>query len=267
MKEEKHKTSALGPDGNRGAQTESGCQRPSESVGWIRNPDSPSQASSITGRIALRSVALACIAVVCIGLSLSLYHGLLEPPTDEPPIEAERCWTAAEIARSFDGWEGLTKQERMAVVQAYADRESVRLGLTSRPVAVAAWEPSDIWGVSYDRYFVVNEGHLMEDWTGWEIARAVAHEVFHLFQHAILDDEVDLPETDIATSSFPDEQTVDEWKQDRAQRSDSYIDYWFSSTEQSARAYAWQAERRLKTESYRAGYEPERFAENLMLDD
>lgn len=169
-------------------------------------------------------------------------------------LSEQDCWEAAEIACSLDEWGSLPERERIAVLQAIADKEAAALLLPGRPIVASGALPENTWGRCQNGYrIIVNERLLIDEENGWGLANTAAHETYHSFQYAVVNGEYageDIP------SCYPDSRTADEWGDELSDYQSSGREYWDQEVEASARAYAEDAVSRIREEArVEGGYE------------
>ena len=202
----------------------------------------------------LAVLLLAIMALLSGGLALNYFDSSLVSRPTEPRVDAAECWSSSAIAKELDSWPMLSREECILVLQAAADSEAERLLLPFRPtVSTGPMEPGILGQYVGSYSIVINEDFPQDDDSGWLCLRALLHEIYHCFQHGVIDG---LYDSDHKPDCYPaDMQTIDDWRREFSDYQHNPKDYWTQEVEISARSYSKEAAMRIQSEAQEEGYQ------------
>lgn len=139
-------------------------------------------------------------------------------------------------------WSGLTLQERLDVLQTAANIEQRYLGLPDGMTVGAADLEEGVLGYYSDaaHEIVISIDHLQDD-SSWDVLNTVCHEVYHSYQHRVVDAWLDADEAIRGLRMFKKAGAYAEEFQDYISGNEDFCSYYNQDCEIDARDYAEEA--------------------------
>lgn len=139
-------------------------------------------------------------------------------------------------------WETFTLEERLPYAQAMADYECEKLGITAVNVYAVQYSDDKISGSYLHEFEAVFLNDQYLEVCGWkELVRVVAHEIYHRYEHVLIDSLELLEKKGFeyeTLSYYQDAIILKEAKENYAEDLDSYETYIQNELEVQANVYA-----------------------------